>query len=214
MRRGVKSAKVGVKKGESSMETTGSLRARKKAATEAALQDAALALFVEKGYDQTTIEEIVREADVSRRTFFRYFGSKEEVIFKGADTDLVVLSRLVSERPPEEPDLQTIKQAVLGFVRYLEARAAPVLTFINVIVASPTLRARGAELQGRWTTNLAEALAARAGGSVAIKHRLLSALAMAALAAGISTRTDRPNSDLEDEVGNAFACIEDGSLLR
>lgn len=195
------------------MEATGSLRARKKAATESALNEAALSLFVEKGYDHTTIEEIVHEADVSRRTFFRYFGSKEEVIFKDARADLETLRRLVQERPPGERDLLALKHAVVGFVKYLEARDAPVLMFVNVIANSPSLSARGAELQGRWTTSLAEALAERAGDRLDIKRRLLAALGMAAIAAGVAMWGNGESPDLSDAVEAAFGPIEDGSLL-
>jgi AcrR family transcriptional regulator len=131
--------------------TVGSLRARKKAATEAALQESALSLFAQKGYDATTIEEIVADADVSRRTFFRYFGSKEEVIFKGAADDFEAFRRCLLDRPREERDVEALKQATVEFVKYLEARKAPILDFVEVIVASPTLRARSAELQGTWS---------------------------------------------------------------
>jgi AcrR family transcriptional regulator len=109
------------------MQMSGSLRERKKAAAESALQKAALDLFEQKGYDATTIEEIVAEADVSRRTFFRYFGSKEEVVFKGTSEDLEVLRRLVRERPKDESDLAAVKNAVVGFTKYMQARRAPVL---------------------------------------------------------------------------------------
>jgi AcrR family transcriptional regulator len=195
------------------METTTSLRARKKAATESALQQAALDLFVQKGYDRTTIEEIVREADVSRRTFFRYFGSKEEVIFKGAEGDLEFLRRLVRERSVEEPNISAVKHAVIGFVRYLEARDAPVLSFVNVVLMSPSLTARAAEIQLRWTNSLAEALAERAGKAVDIRSRLLAALGMATIATGIRAWAEGTSTDLIGSVEAAFQPIEDGTLF-
>ena len=120
--------------------SAGSLRARKKAATEAALQESALSLFAQKGYDATTIEEIVADADVSRRTFFRYFGSKEEVIFKGTSNDFDTFRQLLREQP-EGKDLEALKRAVVQFVLYLQERKAPILEFVEVVIASPTLRA-------------------------------------------------------------------------
>lgn len=196
------------------MEMTGSLRARKKAATESALQEAALALFVEKGYDQTTIEEIVARADVSRRTFFRYFGSKEEVIFKGAEEDLDTIRRLVLDRPSNEPDLIALKEAILGFVRYLDARGAPVLSFVNVIRKSGTLTARSAELQLSWTMTLTEALAARHGAPSNVNCRLLASLGMAAMAYGIQEWSLGLEPDITLCVGRAFQPILEGTLFQ
>jgi AcrR family transcriptional regulator len=195
------------------MEMTGSLRARKKAATEAALQDAALRLFVEKGYDATTIEEIVAEADVSRRTFFRYFGSKEEVIFKEGPHDLEALRRLLRERPKNEPALATLKHATVGFVRYLEARRATILQFIAVIRNSPSLNARAAEIMGGWSAAVAEELATRCGTQVDMKRRLLGSLAIAAIAAGVQDWSEDPRVKLDEAVAQAFVPAEEGTLF-
>ena len=83
------------------------LRERKKAQTREAIVAAALDLFERKGYDATTIDEIADAADVSPRTFFRYFDSKVEVVMdhKGDDDDL--LDRL-QERPAEESPIQAM----------------------------------------------------------------------------------------------------------
>ena len=56
------------------------LRERKKAKTRAAIQEVALRLFERQGYEATTIEQIAEAAEVSPSTFFRYFGSKEDVV--------------------------------------------------------------------------------------------------------------------------------------
>jgi len=84
-------------------------RERKKLETRAALEQAALRLFAEKGYEQTTVEEIAEAADVAVRTFFRYFSSKQHVLFGDVAHDRV--TRLRSElaaRPLDEPILESV----------------------------------------------------------------------------------------------------------
>src|SRR3954465_10169389 len=64
------------------------LRERKKRRTRRLLIDEALRLFVERGYDETTIADITTAAEVSRRTFFSYFDSKDDLLFADADDHL------------------------------------------------------------------------------------------------------------------------------
>ena len=84
-------------------------RERKKLETRQALEQAALRLFAEQGYEQTTVEDIAEAADVAVRTFFRYFSSKQDVLFGDVVTDRV--KRLRSElaaRPPAEPPIESL----------------------------------------------------------------------------------------------------------
>ncbi|HYR16536.1 MAG TPA: helix-turn-helix domain-containing protein, partial [Mycobacterium sp.] len=62
-----------------------SLRERKRLRTRQALVDAAAELFEQRGYDGTTIADIAAAADISTRTFFSYFASKEDILFPDAD---------------------------------------------------------------------------------------------------------------------------------
>ena len=85
-------------------------RERKKAATKHAIQDHALRLFVEKGYDATTVEEIAAAAGVSHMTFFRYFPRKEEVV--EYDEYDPLLEDLIAARPPDEAPLTALHNAI------------------------------------------------------------------------------------------------------
>lgn len=88
------------------------LRERKKQRTRWALVDAALDLFLAKGYEATTIDEIVAAVDVSQRTYFRYFAGKEEVAlsFLTEYDDLFVAA--LAERPADEPDVAAMRAAI------------------------------------------------------------------------------------------------------
>ncbi|MEF3115451.1 TetR family transcriptional regulator [Streptomyces chrestomyceticus] len=92
---------------------TGGLRERKKQRTRDALIRSALELFTAHGYDATTIDEIAEAVDVSQRTFFRYFASKEEVVFAVHE---MVEARFVEElerRPAAEAPLEALHSAVM-----------------------------------------------------------------------------------------------------
>ncbi|MGW1888919.1 TetR/AcrR family transcriptional regulator [Streptomyces sp. NPDC002004] len=89
------------------------LRERKKRRTRDALLRAALELFCAQGYERTTVDEIAEAAEVSQRTFFRYFANKEETAFA---MQRMVESRFVDElrtRPADEAPLEALRRAVL-----------------------------------------------------------------------------------------------------
>ncbi|GAA1255881.1 hypothetical protein GCM10009677_02360 [Sphaerisporangium rubeum] len=79
------------------------LRERKKLRTRRRLCEAALRLFHVKGYDETTVAEIAAEADVSPRTFFSYFASKEDVVFHDTRDRAERALTVIASRGPGEP---------------------------------------------------------------------------------------------------------------
>lgn len=96
------------------------LRERKKRATRLALRRAALELAVERGPDHVTVEDIATAADVSPRTFFNYFASKEEALV-GEHTDrLAAIRTLVVARPADEPPVVALGAALAEYVAGLE----------------------------------------------------------------------------------------------
>jgi TetR/AcrR family transcriptional regulator, regulator of mycofactocin system len=87
-----------------------SRRERKKLETRHALEEAALRLFGERGYEQTTVEDIAEAADVAVRTFFRYFSSKQDVLFGDVVTGRVQhLQAELVRRPPDEDPLESVR---------------------------------------------------------------------------------------------------------
>ncbi|WNI24956.1 TetR family transcriptional regulator [Streptomyces sp. ITFR-16] len=98
--------------GPAAAPSTG-LRERKKRRTRDALVLAALELFTTQGYEETTVDEIAEAVEVSQRTFFRYFASKEEVVFAVQE---MVESRFIAElrqRPAPEAPFEAMRRAVL-----------------------------------------------------------------------------------------------------
>jgi len=137
-------------------------RARKKAATKHAIQEHALRLFIEKGYDTTTVEEIAAAAGVSHMTFFRYFPRKEEVV--EYDEYDPLLEELVAARPVEEPPLTALHRALrAGLEQILATNREELLIRTRLILRNPALRSRNLLAQDATRDLLARALARRAG---------------------------------------------------
>jgi AcrR family transcriptional regulator len=124
------------------------LRERKKRATRDALARAALELFVERGYHETTLAEIAEVAGVSTRTIFAYFPSKEDILFATMQTMRDALAQALADRPAGTDALTALQEFILSSAHEkteLDYRLG------QVIAADPTLsshkRARIAEFQ-------------------------------------------------------------------
>jgi AcrR family transcriptional regulator len=136
-------------------------RDRKKDETRQALREAAHRLFAEKGFSQTTIDDIAAAADVSRRTFFRYYDSKDDLLRTDVADLLPVMLATLRGRPADEPPLA----AILNALRALIGPDGP--PALAETLASPVggLRARLSliRLLGDWEQGIADTLLARDG---------------------------------------------------
>ncbi|WP_433463306.1 TetR family transcriptional regulator [Spirillospora sp. CA-128828] len=121
------------------------LRERKKQRTRLALIDAALDLFLAKGYEATTIDEIVAAVEVSQRTFFRYFGTKEDVVTNFLTEHDQVLVEALTARPPDERPFTALFESLRVVLRTIaESGPADGVRFRRVrqvIEATPALMA-------------------------------------------------------------------------
>lgn len=121
------------------------LRERKKQRTRLALIDAALELFLSQGYEATTIDEIVAAVEVSQRTFFRYFATKEDVVTSFLSEHDRVLQEALAARPPGERPFTALFEALRVVLRTIaEGDPADSVRFRHirqVIEATPSLMA-------------------------------------------------------------------------
>ena len=97
-----------------SREASPNLRTRRKLNTRRALQQAALSLFAERGYEDTTVADIAEQAGVGLRTFFVHFPTKEDVLFDGSREDFPDLFRLIVSAPAGLSDLAALEVALLA----------------------------------------------------------------------------------------------------
>lgn len=119
------------------------LRERKKQRTRQAIADAALRLFAERGYEETTIADIATAADVSPRTFFSYFPSKEDVVFAEVDDRLAEVRDGMARRPPDETPLESMRRIVLEMIEAIAAAEGEYGSVqVRLILERPSLQAR------------------------------------------------------------------------
>jgi AcrR family transcriptional regulator len=158
----------------------GQLRERKREATRNALQEAAVRLFSEKGFAATSVDEIAAAADVSRSTFFRYFGSKEAVVFSAPDEAGERFLACIEARPAEEGPLRAVEEAFVEISRDAESQRRFAINREGLLASEPGLKAREAESTIMWTGRIAEALAHRDGeSSPQTRHRVAAAICIA-----------------------------------
>lgn len=151
-----------------------SLRERKKLATRRAIQRVALDLVSERGYSRVTVEDIVEAADVSPRTFFNYFPSKEAALI-GADPERTerLRQRLVDE-PASKSPLEALRSVMVEEIRWLAEELAELggepadwICRMKMAMVDPQLRAAQAahmtQLEHAIVAGLAERLGTDTG---------------------------------------------------
>jgi AcrR family transcriptional regulator len=159
------------------------LRERRKRLTAADLEAAALRLFGERGFDSVTVDDIAAEADVSRRTFFRYFASKEDVLLADHFVQLARLREAMAARPGDEPVLTALRNALLSMTGDFEDRREMVILRGRIMRETPSLQARSLVHQKTWEDAMEKMVAARLGVDPAIDLRpgVVSATTLAAM---------------------------------
>lgn len=139
------------------------LAERKRQLVRDELTGAALRLFACRGFEATTVEQIVGAAGVSRRTFFRYFRSKDDVIVEF----LELLGRRVAGelavRPPGEGPATALRAALRTFEEACAERPEKARGLARLMVTTPAVRGPYLERQEQWSAALATTLADRAG---------------------------------------------------
>lgn len=183
-------------------------RERKKRATRDDLIAHASRLFDAHGFDETTTEQIAEAADVSQRTFFRHFPSKEAVLYADMDDQRRRVRDALLDRPTDEPVLEAVRHAIMsladGFqdereIRFLQARMA---------AAYPAVSAYSrAVVQAQWERELIAAIASRLGVDPMDDPRpeIIAGAAMSALRASTRRWTSTNGSeDLPDLVSQAL----------
>lgn len=200
-------------------------RERKKQRTREELISAAFELFQEKGFRATTVEEIADAVDVSPRTFFRYFTSKEDVVVASQQEAFGTFMQAFTDRPVDEPVMTAIRRSAVRVVRATETGELDDLKelAIDPIRFACTLQMMGEDSKVLGHTlednlkkqvHLAEVIGARMGVDVETDMRPLvvaSAVTSAfSTAFGLIANDESNDRSLADLLDHVFAIFEDG----
>jgi AcrR family transcriptional regulator len=190
------------------------LRERKKQKTRWSIQEHALRLFQEQGYEQTTVDQIAAAAEISPSTFFRYFKTKEDVIVE--DEYDPILLQLLAAQPADDAPIPALRAAIrTAFAQIGPAEIAKVRQRTELMLAVPALRMR---MLDNFTGNLdmlAGAVAARTGRSADdLQVRTLAGAVTGALIAAIFAWVNGtyPGS-LADAIDEGLGHLESGLLF-
>jgi AcrR family transcriptional regulator len=192
-------------------------RERKKLATRAAVREAALRLAVRYGVENVTVEQIAAEADVAERTFFNHFATKEDAVVAAAAAGADALVAEFRARPPGEPVLRAIREAVLVVMDRTDAFGRDHRAALRLMRDTPSLTPHQMAVLTAEEESLAGAIAERtARGGLYPQLAAAAALAALRIVLGrwldhVGDAGDAPPLDLlRAEVDEALSQLADG----
>jgi AcrR family transcriptional regulator len=194
------------------------LREQKKERTHDELVTAALDLFAAQGFDGTTVEDIADAVGVSPRTFFRYFPTKEDVLFAegtcgGTSKTELVMEALRTRAADADPAV-VLRDALRSLVHGYEDELPRLLLRKQVMASTPALRSRAVEKRDVWEANVIDELRTWKPGTQrerTLELKVTVATTIAALKAAIDTWLESDGkADLTALLDRAFAHLGTG----
>jgi AcrR family transcriptional regulator len=181
------------------------LRERKKAQTRASIQEHAWRLFLEHGFEETTVQEIADAAGVSQMTFFRHFPTKEAAL---ADDDYdPVLMEAIAQRPAGEPVMETVRLAIAEGLKEIYARdRESLLMRTRLMLSTPSLQASLWQEQQETKARVVAALEERDGAPATFEIEVQAAAAFAALLTAV-TAWARDGGELPELIDAALLAV-------
>lgn len=183
-------------------------RGRPPSTTHARVEQVALELFARDGFEATTVEDIAAAVGVGRRTLFRYFSSKNDIVWGDFDR---VLDRLRTELrggESQEPLTRVLSRAVVASNRY-EVRDLPQLRIrMTLITSVPALQAHSMLRYAAWRGVVAEFAAQRLGlAPDALEPQVVAHAALGCAMAAFVCWIAQPDDDLESNLTRAFELL-------
>ena len=162
-----------------------------------ALEVIALELFSRHGFDETTIDHIAASAGVSKRTFFRYFESKADVLWSAFDLEVQPIRRELAELPDSLPVMDAVRRAVLAVNHYRADDVPELRARMKLIGSVPELRASAAVHYDAWEQAVTDYVAHRTGQPPeSLFPRTVGRVTLAACRAGYEQWAVQADDDL------------------
>ena len=175
----------------------------------AELERIALDLFARDGFEATTVDRIAEAAGVGRRTFFRYYASKNDVVWGDFDAGLRTMEEQLAALPADVPLLQGLADAVVRFNALPRGAVAAHRQRMSLILHVPALQAHSTLRYAAWRDVVARYAARRLNAPVdALGPQLVAHLALAAAVASYEQWLRDERSDLQALLAQAFAALE------
>ncbi len=192
---------------------TPGLRERKKLRTKAAIQIEAMRLFLDRGFEQTTIEDIADAAEISPSTFFNYFPTKEDVVFED-ELDPLILAAFNAEPAGEKP-ITAIRKAMMRVFSQLTPEQDRIMRQrMRLMASTPPLRAALLTQFSEMVDQVAALLATRAGRAPTdFAVRNLSGALLGVMMSALMAAAGDPNADLIALSERAMEHLEAGLPL-
>jgi AcrR family transcriptional regulator len=195
------------------LDSTLGRRERKKLETRRALREAALRLFAERGFEKTTIEDITDAADVSPRTFFLHFSSKEDVLLSDTTSALERISDTLAGQADDVPPVSVIRAVMLDLIDSDLVERKDLMLRVRVMQETPALRARNLEQFVAMERLLREDVARRTGrdAETDLGPAILAAAAMTSFRVAMTTWFRRGGTDsLADLLAETYDAMTAG----
>lgn len=173
------------------------------------VQRVALALFAERGFEETTLDEVAAAVGVSRRTLFRYYPSKNDIVWGEFSEQLEGLRARFAAAEPDEPLMEVVRRAVVAFNDYGDQDELRIR--MALITSVPALQGHSMLRYRDWCDVVAEFVAARLRARM--DDHLPQVIANAALGTAMATYRHwitHPGADLLAELDEAFRLLAAG----
>lgn len=175
------------------------------------VEAAALELFSTHGFEQTTVEDIAAAVGVTRRTIFRYFASKNDMVWGDFDAVIVRLRDAFDAEPDDAPLTEALRRAVVASNRYEPEQLPDLRIRMSLITTVPALQAHSMLRYAAWRNAVAEMTAPRMGAKPGdIGPQTLGGAALGASMAAFDRWVSNPDEDLEQCLEDAYRLLASG----